>query len=456
MKKDELSIVIECGEIEDRHISEPQSLLKQGSSQQLECIVSYNMDNPNKPDLAEDFREYPKVDHFKENPIIGIYRGMGYALSEEEGVVELDDSYLAPCIESLHERRVYFIPERMLNNENLQDLKDKEVIFNGENLDQMPVRNAEIYREGQPCGLCKGGDTDFLPFRVCPDCHGEGTEREAYKIYEKNWNNGNIQKSFPSEHNSSPTSIRGLYEGQGVPPIENKRPDIFYLRIDDHDSQRTFLVPDPCIDADSRMKYYAKYLHKPVEIQFRYHGMKFGCDIQKLPEEISVDGNTYRVLPLHKKLNEPIRGIYRGDIEHGGMAYHKIERPGVRYLIPGMHGGVENYLYRRIVEYDGETIKPPYPDCKLRVDDNYGTKYYYEVPRGELNEPIRGTYFGDIELDGKKYHQIGALELTLDRYLVSATEKGVDKNLLLRRVEYDGKVVTKAPEVAKTAEMMIV
>jgi len=72
-------------------------------------------------------------------------------------------------------------------------------------------------------------------------------------------------------------------------------------------------------------------------------------------------------------------------------------------------------------------------------------KSYLEVPKGRLNEPITGEYWGDIKVQGKNYHRIENLE-SGQKCLVPATEQGVPPMLRLRDVVYDGKDVLKAAE----------
>lgn len=85
-----------------------------------------------------------------------------------------------------------------------------------------------------------------------------------------------------------------------------------------------------------------------------------------------------------------------------------------------------------------ETLEPEFRKTMLY------NREYLEVPKGRLQEPIKGEYHGDVAHEGKNYHQIYDIHNNRN-YLVPATEKGVDQNLRLRDVEYDGKSV-KAPE----------
>lgn len=71
----------------------------------------------------------------------------------------------------------------------------------------------------------------------------------------------------------------------------------------------------------------------------------------------------------------------------------------------------------------------------------------YKIPHGDLVEPIKGTYFGDVDLQGNKYHRI---EKGKDeRFLIPEVKGGVNQSLRLRTVEYDGKTVKK--EIAKVS-----
>ncbi len=70
---------------------------------------------------------------------------------------------------------------------------------------------------------------------------------------------------------------------------------------------------------------------------------------------------------------------------------------------------------------------------------------YLEVPKGELNEPIRGEYRGDLQHQGKTYHRIESIDGS-KKYLIPATKQGGPERLLLSDVIYDGNSIIKAPE----------
>lgn len=95
-------------------------------------------------------------------------------------------------------------------------------------------------------------------------------------------------------------------------------------------------------------------------------------------------------------------------------------------------------------------IDPPFKEISIKGKD------YIEIEQGKLNKPLRGTYFGDIEHEGRAYHRIEDPE-NKKHYLVPATEKGLERNLLLRRVEYDGVSVAKIQDKiqAKTKDLGI-
>jgi hypothetical protein len=156
------------------------------------------------------------------------------------------------------------------------------------------------------------------------------------------------------------------------------------------------------------------------------------------------------------ELQEPIKGYYHGDITHEGKNYHRIYdiHNNRDYLVPATEKGVNQRLSLRDVEYDGlDVTKPHEKEEKALLKTKIpgikeitlsGTEYM-EVPKGELKEPIVGNYSGDVQYQGKNYHRIEPMKDDWT-YLVPATEKGVDRQLHLREVEYDGKSVSRAPE----------
>ncbi len=75
---------------------------------------------------------------------------------------------------------------------------------------------------------------------------------------------------------------------------------------------------------------------------------------------------------------------------------------------------VQDFATNRGYEAIGRT-----PEFKKTMLYN---KEYLEVPKGELKEPIRGEYYGDVQHEGKNYHRIENIK-TNERYLIPATEK---------------------------------
>ncbi len=61
---------------------------------------------------------------------------------------------------------------------------------------------------------------------------------------------------------------------------------------------------------------------------------------------------------LKGELNELITGEYRGNLQHRGKTYHRIESidNSVKYLIPAMKQGVPERLLINDVIYDGKRI----------------------------------------------------------------------------------------------------
>lgn len=58
------------------------------------------------------------------------------------------------------------------------------------------------------------------------------------------------------------------------------------------------------------------------------------------------------------ELKEPITGEYRGDLQHRGKPYHRIESidGSKKYLVPATKQGVPEQLLLNDVIYDGKSI----------------------------------------------------------------------------------------------------
>ena len=74
-------------------------------------------------------------------------------------------------------------------------------------------------------------------------------------------------------------------------------------------------------------------------------------------QEVTISGRKYLEVPKGE-LNEPITGEYRGDLQHQGKTYHRIESidNSKKYLVPATkQGGPERLLLSDVI-YDGNSI----------------------------------------------------------------------------------------------------
>ncbi len=74
-------------------------------------------------------------------------------------------------------------------------------------------------------------------------------------------------------------------------------------------------------------------------------------------QEVTISGRKYLEVP-EGELNEPITGEYRGDLQHQGKTYHRIESidNSKKYLVPATKQGVPERLLLNDVIYDGHSI----------------------------------------------------------------------------------------------------
>ena len=70
------------------------------------------------------------------------------------------------------------------------------------------------------------------------------------------------------------------------------------------------------------------------------------------------------------------------------------------------------------------------------------------MPEGKLEEPIHGEYQGETQFQGKTMHRIE--NEYGERFLVPSTTKPVQKDLLLERVDYNGKDLVKSAIVTRS------
>jgi len=85
------------------------------------------------------------------------------------------------------------------------------------------------------------------------------------------------------------------------------------------------------------------------------------------------------------------------------------------------------------------------PDFPKSVHQN---KEWFVVPEGKLQEPLHGHYQGETQYQGNTWHRIKNDDG--ERFLIPSTAKLSQKDLLLERVDYDGKDLVKSAIVTRS------
>ncbi len=102
-------------------------------------------------------------------------------------------------------------------------------------------------------------------------------------------------------------------------------------------------------------------------------------------------------------------------------------------------------LVKDFADHRGYEANYYMPDFPKSVHQN---KEWFVVPKGTLPEPLHGHYQGETQYQGKTWHRIKNDDG--ERFLIPSTAKLSQKDLLLERVDYNGKDLVKSAIVTRS------